>query len=104
MNLLQQAEQFANQGDTAAARRCCDTFIRERGGTAQAFYLMGLLDDSAGNAQSAAEQYRRVLYLDPHHHEALVHLAMLVDRSGDVAGARRLFERARRASARGSGT
>ena len=38
--------------------------------------------------REAAEAYRKALYLDPNHHEALVHLALLLAKQGDRAGAR----------------
>jgi chemotaxis protein methyltransferase WspC len=36
------------------------------------------------------------LYLDPQHAEALVHLAVVLQKQGDAHGAQRLFERANR--------
>jgi chemotaxis protein methyltransferase WspC len=38
------------------------------------------------------------LYLQPQHAEALAHLAMLLAAQGDLAGARRLQERAARSA------
>jgi chemotaxis protein methyltransferase WspC len=98
--LLDEAERLANAGEIAAARRQCETFVRRKGGDVRAFYLLGLIEDAAGNAGPALEHYRRVLYLEPDHQEALVHLAMLLERAGDAEGARRLFGRAKRAAAR----
>ncbi len=42
--------------------------------------------------------YRKTLYLDPRHYEALTHLATLLELQGDHAGARLLSERAARAN------
>jgi chemotaxis protein methyltransferase WspC len=50
-----------------------------------------------GDLPRAAECYRKVLYLDPNHSETLLHLALLSEKQGDIAGAQRLRERARRA-------
>jgi chemotaxis protein methyltransferase WspC len=50
-----------------------------------------------GNWQDAAESYRKALYLEPDHVEALMHLALLTENQGDAAAAGRLRERARRA-------
>jgi chemotaxis protein methyltransferase WspC len=55
-----------------------------------------LLSDVAGNALQAQGFYRKALYLEPQHPEALMHLAALLASQGDVAGARRLQERAAR--------
>jgi len=37
-----------------------------------------------------------VLYLEPTHTEALIHLALLLEKQGDLGTAQRLRERARR--------
>ena len=42
--------------------------------------------DVAGNATDASNYYRKALYLDPAHHETLVHLAFLVEQQGNGAG------------------
>jgi chemotaxis protein methyltransferase WspC len=98
--LLVEAERLANAGEIVAARRRCEAFVRRKGGNVRAFYLLALIEDAAGNTAGAIEHYRRVLYLEPDHQEALVHLAMLLERGGDAEGARRLFGRAKRAAAR----
>jgi len=54
--------------------------------------------DAAGLHAAAADLYRQAIYLDPTHQEALLHLALLRERSGDIAGAKALAERARRAA------
>ncbi|WP_143811678.1 hypothetical protein [Pandoraea apista] len=59
--------------------------------------MLGLVDDARGDAQGALIHYRRALYLDPGHYEALVHCAAQLDARGDAAGAKRLLERAGRA-------
>jgi chemotaxis protein methyltransferase WspC len=40
--------------------------------------------------------YRKALYLDPEHHESLVHLALIVEEQGNRVGAQVLRIRARR--------
>jgi chemotaxis protein methyltransferase WspC len=52
--------------------------------------------DAMGDLQRAAECYRKVLYLEPNHSDALIHLALLSEKQGDTAGALRLRDRARR--------
>ncbi|MNH38847.1 putative biofilm formation methyltransferase WspC [compost metagenome] len=61
------------------------------------YYWLGLLSDTDGDARQAQTHYRKALYLEPQHPEALLHLAMLLAAQGDEAGARRLHERAARA-------
>jgi chemotaxis protein methyltransferase WspC len=101
-DVLKHAESLANRGELAAARECCELSIRRDGPSAQAHYLLGLLSDTEGRGAEAVDQYRRAIYLDPSHQQALVHLAMLLEQSGDRTGAQRLFDRAKRAGATGA--
>jgi len=55
-----------------------------------------------GNTAAAAGYYRKVLYLQPDHAEALGHLALLLGKQGDVSGAKVLNDRIRRLDARGA--
>jgi chemotaxis protein methyltransferase WspC len=94
--LLARIATLANGGNTAQARESCQQYLREHAPSAQVFYWLGLLSDVAGNAMEAQGFYRKALYLEPQHPEALAHLAMLLAAQGDAAGARRLQERAAR--------
>lgn len=94
--LLARIAELANGGNSAEARAACQRYLKTFEPVAQVFYWLGLLSDVAGDAADAISQYRKALYLEPQHHEALVHLAMLLDAQGDSAGARRLQERAAR--------
>jgi len=95
-SLLARIATLANEGNTALARETCQQYLREHAPSAQVFYWLGLLSDVAGNAMEAQGFYRKALYLEPQHPEALAHLAMLLAAQGDAAGARRLQERAAR--------
>ncbi len=68
---------------------------------ADTFYLLGLIADARGRRADASDFYRKTLYLDPAHYEALTHLAALLDMGGDAVGARQLMLRAQRVIARG---
>jgi chemotaxis protein methyltransferase WspC len=70
------------------------------GTDAEAFYLLGLIADARGRTADASDYYRKTLYLEPAHYEALTHLAALLDMSGDSAGAQQLMRRAQRAAAK----
>ena len=65
------------------------------------FHLLGLMRDAAGNPADASKYYRKALYLDPEHHETLVHFAFLVEQQGDRAAAQVLRNRARRVEQNG---
>jgi chemotaxis protein methyltransferase WspC len=100
---IEEARQLANQGNLGEALKCCERNSRDQPASAEVFYLIGMLHDAAGQMRKAAEHYRKALYLDPQHHEALVHLAVALQKEGDVRGAQRLFDRANRQSALGEG-
>ncbi|MGF6591526.1 CheR family methyltransferase [Pseudomonas sp. 2835] len=100
--LLAQIAQLANAGSSAEAQAACARYLQQYPPTAQVFYWLGLLSDTAGDSGEALSHYRKALYLDPQHPEALVHLAALLASQGDVAGARRLQERAARRADRES--
>ena len=98
---IDQARRLANQGDLVEALKCCEQNLRGQPASAETFHLMGLLHDAAGRVREAAEHYRKALYLDPQHLEALVHLAVALQKEGDEHGAQRLFERVNRQLASG---
>ena len=87
----------ANAGENQQARADCERYLRQFAPKAQVYYWLGLLSDTEGDAAQAITHYRKALYLEPQHPEALMHLAMLLAAQGDDAGARRLQERAARA-------
>jgi chemotaxis protein methyltransferase WspC len=93
---IEQARRLANQGKLVEALECCELNFRSQPASAETFHLIGLLHDAAGRVREAAEHYRKALYLEPQHHEALVHLAVALQNEGDARGAERLFERANR--------
>jgi chemotaxis protein methyltransferase WspC len=90
------AEQLADKGEFREAVEICQISLREEGPSARAFHLLALIRDSAGDQEQASEYYRKALYLEPDHYDALIHFALLKDKSGDNAGAKTLKNRARR--------
>ncbi|MNX21224.1 putative biofilm formation methyltransferase WspC [compost metagenome] len=97
---LRRIAALADQGRVQDAMAQCGTHIDLHGASAEALHLQGLLLDAAGNARQAQAAYRKALYLDPTHREALLHLAALIASDGDHEGARRLQARAAREEAR----
>lgn len=93
---IDHAMQLADQGRLVEAAKECETHLHAHGPSAKAFYVMGLVRDASGSHAEAAEYYRKALYLDPQHHEALGQLAFLLDGQGDKAGAKVMNDRARR--------
>jgi len=93
---LDGATSLANQGHFVEAAICCEEHLRRSGPSAIAFYLMGLMRDATGNHSEAAAYYRKALYLDANHYDAQIHLALLMEKQGDSAGAQVLRNRAGR--------
>jgi chemotaxis protein methyltransferase WspC len=91
---LASAQHLADAGRLQEAAEQCELHLREQGPSAQAYCLLGVLRDAAGDLEGAAKCYRKVLYLEPTHAEALVHLALLFETQGDLNTARRFRERA----------
>jgi chemotaxis protein methyltransferase WspC len=94
---LQAAHALADAGRLAEAATAINTYLERHAPHADAFYLLGVLADANGDTNLARGQYRKALYLDPQHVEALAHLATLLELEGDRAGARLLMQRASRA-------
>ena len=96
---LAAAVELADRGNFAEAARLCEQHLRVHGPAAQAYYLLGLVREAAGASQEAEGFYRKTLYLEPNHEEALAHLSLLKAGQGDEATARRLRERLQRLQA-----
>jgi chemotaxis protein methyltransferase WspC len=101
---LNEATRLADQGHFVEAATCCEEHLRQCGPSATAFYLMGLVRDATGNHAEAATYYRKALYLDPNHYDTQIHLALLMDKQGDPAGAQVLRNRARRLEDKSKGS
>jgi chemotaxis protein methyltransferase WspC len=97
---LATARKLADAGRLREAAECCESHIQQQGPSSGAYYLLGLVRDALGDRQSAAECYRKLLYLEPEHVEALMHLSLLTESQGDSAAAQRLRERVRRIESR----
>ncbi len=65
--------------------------------SAEGHFLLGVLHDALGHHDLAVGSFRKVLYLDPAHRDALLHLALKQEARGDGSGAALLRARARRA-------
>jgi chemotaxis protein methyltransferase WspC len=95
---LSLALRLADQGRLREAVDICMAHVQAHGLTAQSCHLMGLLSKADGRDQEAAAHFRKALYLDPQHTEAMSHLALLLEKQGDGAQAQVLRNRLRRLS------
>jgi len=94
--LLDDAADLANQGRFDEAVAVCEQHLRQKGLSAQAYCLMGMICQAAGDRRRAEECFQKTVYLDPTHDEALLALALLAERHGDVSAAAGFRRRAER--------
>jgi chemotaxis protein methyltransferase WspC len=96
---LDRATELANRGNLNEARKLCERVIAECGASPEAYCLLGIIGNAAGQREDAITSFNKSLYLNPNHYEALVHLALLYEQRGEqpvAANFRRRAERARR--------
>ena len=94
--VLHDAGALANARRFAEAIALCETWQKSLGPAPELFFLMGILHQSAGDADRAEACFHKTLYLDPGHEEALLSLALLASQRGD----RRMAETYRQSAAR----
>jgi chemotaxis protein methyltransferase WspC len=93
---LDAVAQLANLGYLGEAARSCDDHLRVHGPSARAFHLRAVIYSAEENPREAMASLRKALYLEPDLREALVHLALLLEKGGDAAAAGLLRARAGR--------
>ena len=99
-DLLAEARAHADAGRLAEAQAACRALLAVRADDAEAWFLLGLTAECAGRPRDAEDCWRRCVYLDPEHYEALCALALLAEQRGDPAHGAGLRERAARVHAR----
>jgi chemotaxis protein methyltransferase WspC len=87
---------LADAGRHEEAQASCRAYLDRYADCAEGYYLLGLVSDAA-NQPDAITFYRKAIYLNPHHYEALAHAAAWLEKSGDLAAAKALRRRAERA-------
>jgi len=90
---LELARRYADAGNLVDAEHICQTLLKENAQDASAHCLLGLIWDK-NQPDMAEKSYRKALYLDPQHSEALTQLALLLERQGKVRQAQQLRQRA----------
>jgi chemotaxis protein methyltransferase WspC len=96
-NTLHQAHALADSGALSEAAAVARAYLGANPSSAGAYYLLGVIADAQGRQTEARGHYKRALYLDPEHGEALTHLAAVLGLEGDRTGAQLLLARAARA-------
>ena len=93
---LADARRLADQGRLDDALAVCRTHLEQSGPSANAYSLLGVIHHARGDQADAGEAFRKALYLDPDHREALTHAMLLSSRRGDEARAAALRGRLER--------
>jgi chemotaxis protein methyltransferase WspC len=94
--LLDDARRLADAGKTAEAGAKYRACLKAAPDCVEAYFMLGLLSERAGERAAAADLLRRAVYLDPGHYEALCHLALLAEREGAARDADLFRQRAAR--------
>lgn len=101
MDLLLQARQEADAGALEKALQTCQAHLSVAKPSAGAYSLLGVIHQARRERSESIACFRRALYLDPQHDEALLHLLLLYQEEGNEAAAARLRRRLERKSAGG---
>ena len=101
--LVDQAARLAGAGDYAGAARICHALLKDDPAAAEAYFILGLVSECEKKPGAAADYWRRCIYLQPDHYEALCHLALLAEQNGDSAQAISFKQRAARVYQRRTG-
>jgi chemotaxis protein methyltransferase WspC len=98
--ILDRASSLADLGRYDEATALIEGMIRAGGAGAPAYFLLGLIAQTAGQRDRAEGHFLKAIYLDPQHDEALLALALLARRKGDIASESAYRKRAERVLAR----
>ncbi|MEI7634699.1 MAG: CheR family methyltransferase [bacterium] len=90
---LDEAFRLADLGRFGEAMSILREHLASKTPQARAFYLLGLISDSAGDKTGAEQAYRKALYLQPDHEESLLSLCLLLECAGRMAAAAPLRQR-----------
>ena len=95
-NLLAEARRLADLGQLKQAEDKCRDHLAQAPDSADAYFILGLLNELAKKLQQAEDYWKRCIYLQPDHYEALCHLALLAETNSDAVTAAALKARAAR--------
>jgi chemotaxis protein methyltransferase WspC len=93
-------ERLADAGEFERAAGLCRDYLAVHSGSAQAYYLLGVIELARGQREAAEVALRAAIYLDPGHVAALRRLASDRRRQGDAVEAAQLLRRAEVVSSR----
>ncbi|ATQ78426.1 methyltransferase [Massilia violaceinigra] len=95
-DMLARARRQADVGDYQGAAAACRELLEQNPDSADAYFILGMVSECEQRMAEAGDHWRRCVYLQPDHYEALCHLALLAEQSGEPAQATALKQRAAR--------
>jgi len=90
---LPEARRLADQNRLDEALTICRAYLVRMGPSADAYSLLGIIHQASGSIPDANDAFRRALYMNPDHSEALTHAMLLSSRLGDETRAAALRDR-----------
>ncbi len=90
---LNAARKLADKGELQKATKICEAYLDQHGPSANAYFLLGIIYDASDNIIQAEKQFRKTLYMDPYHEEALFFLFHFAEQTGDTREAKNLKQR-----------
>ncbi len=97
-NSLEVIRSMADRGELDAAIIECNQYIISRSDSPEAHYLLGTVYLASNQDKKAFDSFRKVLYLNQKHYQALVHLSAMCEKNGDMVSAKRYRDRIDRLS------
>lgn len=93
LNLLEKAQELANLGLFQQAETYCNDCINSHGPSPDVYFLLGQIFAAQNNLDSAEHAYKKTIYLDNNHIDALFQLELLYLTKGDNEQAKILHDR-----------
>ncbi len=90
------ARKLADSGQLDEAAKLCETYLKENSTSVEAYLLLGEIHQARGFERQAEQCFQKAIYLEPNNYEALLHLCLLKEHRGDMAGATVLRQRIQR--------
>jgi chemotaxis protein methyltransferase WspC len=99
LSALDEIQALADRGALEAAMRLCVTYLQRNPLDAGGYCLQGIIALAQDEDEKAQGSFKRAIYLEPDHYQALAHLAVLADERGDIQAAANYRARMARAKA-----
>lgn len=93
---LETARKLADGGKLDEAAKLCENYLKQNYTSVEAYILLGEIYQAQALEDKAEQCFQKAIYLQPSNYEALLHLSLLKEHRGDVAGATVLRQRIQR--------